>query len=155
VLPEKQVIAEPSDGIEDHRDLWAGGSFCDWVLLKVNDSGSYIPYNVKTRLMRVIENHTLAVRVMERRLVEGVRVFDKAPPEGLANTVSHLLRAYPNGLPEADCLALVFLLLENMSHRNLATVLTHVFGRDSGGVLNDIGNAVAMEHSGTDSICQG
>jgi hypothetical protein len=76
----------------------------------------------------------------------------KPLPGGLERTVSFLLRAYPNGLPDADYLPLIFLLLENLSHRNLATVVAHVFGRDFDGVLNDIGNAVAMEHSGADAI---
>jgi hypothetical protein len=74
-------MAKPNSTLEEFSYLWAGGVSSDWVLLKVNQSGSYIPYNVKTRLMRVIENDNLAFRVVERMLNEGVRVLEKPPPE--------------------------------------------------------------------------
>jgi len=53
-----------------------------------------------------------------------------------------LLRAFPKGVPEEDYLALVALLYDEMSHRALATVLSHLFETtEYHRVLNDIGFA--------------
>jgi hypothetical protein len=75
-------------------------------------------------------------------------------PEGLESTAAFLLRAYPTGLPDDDCICLISLLFQHMSHRNMATVLAYLFGRNYNGVLNDIGNAVSVEHQDADSIAR-
>ena len=50
-----------------------------------------------------------------------------------------LLRAYPRGLPDEDYEALISLLYEHMSDRNLAQVISHLFSKEYIVVWNDVG----------------
>jgi hypothetical protein len=67
----------------------------------------------------------------------------------LLSTERMLRQAYPEGIPDAEYLALIRAMYDHLSDRNLALVLSVVSGRDSGEVLNDIYRAASI---GPDSV---
>ncbi|WP_332862694.1 DUF3349 domain-containing protein [Janthinobacterium svalbardensis] len=63
-------------------------------------------------------------------------------PDTLPPTLSgaaHMLRsAYPGGMPETAYVAVLALLYEHFSDRNLAELMAAVTGKDAAVVLNDV-----------------
>lgn len=62
-----------------YQALWSEGASGEWVLLK-DSTGACLPYNLNTRLAKVIEDDDLSFAVVEKMLKAGVRVLDD-PPE--------------------------------------------------------------------------
>jgi hypothetical protein len=63
-------------------------------------------------------------------------------PQHLASTHRMLRAAYPSELPDADYFAVIVLLHDHMSERNLAETIALTFGRERIVVWNDVGRAV-------------
>ena len=63
-------------------------------------------------------------------------------PDTLPPTLSgaaHMLRsAYPGGMPDAAYVAVLALLYEHFSDRNLSELMAAVMGKDAAAVLNDV-----------------
>jgi hypothetical protein len=59
-------------------------------------------------------------------------------PEYLRSTQNMIVRAFPNGLGEGDYFPLIAAVYDEMSHRNIAEVVSVVSGKSSAEVLNDI-----------------
>ncbi|WP_258194946.1 DUF3349 domain-containing protein [Janthinobacterium sp. PAMC25594] len=63
-------------------------------------------------------------------------------PDTLPPTLSgaaHMLRsAYPGGMPETAYVAVLALLYEHFSDRNLAELMAAVTGKDAATILNDV-----------------
>ncbi|ERO64980.1 DUF3349 domain-containing protein [Pseudomonas piscis] len=64
--------------------------------------------------------------------------------EPLAEAVSALKEAFPDGVATADYHALLAVLYEHFSDRNLALVVAQLTQRDPALVLNDIHQAVTL-----------
>ena len=63
-------------------------------------------------------------------------------PSHLASTAAMLRETFPAGLSKEDYQPLIVVLSEEMSQRNLAEVLSAVFGLNYHRILNDNGRAV-------------
>ena len=59
-------------------------------------------------------------------------------PPALSGAVRMLRSAYPGGIPETAYVAVLVLLYEHFSDRNLTELLAAVMDKDAAAVLNDI-----------------
>ncbi len=73
-------------------------------------------------------------------------------PEHLRSTGELLTAAYPDGLVESDYYAVLALLYDHLSDRNLAEVVSRVFGRDYFVTYNDIAKAVTTDRPPSDAL---
>lgn len=62
----------------------------------------------------------------------------KPIPEHLISTVSLIKKAYPDGIQNHEYLAILSILYEHISDRNLADGISLATGKDSSVVYNDI-----------------
>jgi hypothetical protein len=75
----------------------------------------------------------------------------KIPPE-LVTTVEMLRRAYGEAVPEADYMALLLVLSDFMSDRQLATTLTFVTDREHVVIWNDIAAAMSVSPPSAEAV---
>ncbi len=73
-------------------------------------------------------------------------------PEHLRSTHALLTRAYPNGVPDADYFAVLALLYEHFSNRNLTEVVSLTFQRDPGVTYNDVLRCVTTDRPAPETL---
>ena len=73
-------------------------------------------------------------------------------PEHLRSTHTLLTRAYPDGVPDADYFAVLALLYEHLSNRNLAEVVSLAFRRDRGIAYNDVAQCVSTDRPAPEAL---
>ncbi len=73
-------------------------------------------------------------------------------PEHLRSTHALLTRAYPDGVPGADYFAVLALLYEHLSDRNLAEVASLAFQRDRGIAYNDVLRCVSTDRPSPEAL---
>lgn len=78
--------------------------------------------------------------------------MSKTLPNHLKSTARLLEAAYAGTIPENDYPAIVAVLYEHLSDRNLAEVLCHFTAKDSIVVWNDIGRIMSVEKPGIEDV---
>jgi hypothetical protein len=75
-------------------------------------------------------------------------------PEHLRSTHTLLTDAYPAGVPDVDYFAVLALLYEHLSDRNLAEVVSLALGRDRGVAYNDVARCLSTDQPTPESVCR-
>jgi hypothetical protein len=71
---------EKAETLVRYAEMWEGGAAGEWAVLMGQKPSVGVPYNIRTGLMRVIENDEIAFLVVEKMLEAGVRVIRDGEP---------------------------------------------------------------------------